>query len=414
LYSIAAPEYRSTTEFNNGLNADIITTLEKNFPEAYEQVKDYCKKFAGANIEDTCYRVWKFLKDNITYKADGAIHQKIKLPSRFIADAEGDCKSFSLFAASILAHFYKVGFRYVSFNNNSTPTHVYVIARDNAGKTIIVDGVWHSFNSQKQYTHKIDHWMKISTLSGVGTLEEVPTKEIEKRIARWYRVIENYKPGTSERSRIRARISQLEAVYKARTGQSGIGDKAKRDARKASGKASGAKKVALAPGRAAFLELVRLNVRGLAHKLSKLTPDKATAKWKKLGGNPTKLLNAITIGKKKKPLLGESKKSRGVKGVDDGIGIAPAVAAVLVAAGPVLVAFANMMKGTGATDAEGGSFDELLGDSTQAGGDTSFNPDSNDVDITDKGSGADHSSFSLSSPIVLGALAVGAFLLLKK
>lgn len=411
---MAAPEYRTTTEFNNGLNADIITTLEKNFPEAYEQVNTYSQKFAGANIEDTCYRVWKFLKDNITYKADGAVHQKIKLPSRFIADAEGDCKSFSLFAASVLAHYYKVAFRYVSFNSNSTPTHVYVIARDNAGKTIIVDGVWHSFNSQKQYTHKIDHWMKISTLSGLGTLEEIPTSEIARRIKKWYNLLENYTAGSSERARIRARINQLEAVYKSRTGQNGIGDKEKRDARKKAGKASGAKKIALAPGRAAFLELVRLNVRGLAHKLSKLTPDKATAKWKKLGGNPTKILNAITIGKKKKPLFGESKKSRGVKGYEDGIGIAPAVAAILVAAGPVLVAFLNLFKGQNSTEAEGGSFDSLLEDSTQAGGDTSFNPDSGDVDITDKGTGADHSSFSLSSPIVLGALAVGAFLLLKK
>ena len=156
------PDYKNIVNFENGLNSDIITTLENSFEKAVAQTKDFAEQFRGRNILESCENVWNYLKNNVLYVADSVEHQKIILPARLIERAEknigADCKSFSLFAASILANLYpgaKICFRYVSFRSSKTPTHVYCVVKTNKG-IIIVDAVWHSFNSQKDYTHKID------------------------------------------------------------------------------------------------------------------------------------------------------------------------------------------------------------------------------------------------------------------
>jgi hypothetical protein len=128
-----------------------------------------------------------------------------------------------------------------------------------------------------------------------------------------------------------------------------------------------AKKVSLAPVRNAFLALVRLNARGLAKKLNiALQKDSSTTKqfWEKLGGNFNALQNAINAGKSKKPLAGESKKNRALRGVGfyyadteeayigeydlDGNRIGAvetaAVLAFLTAAAPALIAVSRLFK----------------------------------------------------------------------
>lgn len=122
------------------------------------------------------------------------------------------------------------------------------------------------------------------------------------------------------------------------------------------------KKLALAPARASAILLIALNFRGLAYKLQRTPKDKLLKKWKRLGGNPEKLFKAINKGAKKKPLLG-SKTKKAIKGLEDafyndpqtindyqseipqvinGIGVAPAAAA-LIAAIPVITALLKMV-----------------------------------------------------------------------
>lgn len=59
--------------------------------------------------------------------------------------------------------------------------------------------------------------------------------------------------------------------------------------------------VAFAPGRALFLAMLSFNIDGLATKLAKQSASDLTARWKKVGGNPRKLTEAINKGKGKKP-----------------------------------------------------------------------------------------------------------------
>jgi hypothetical protein len=83
-----------------------------------------------------------------------------------------------------------------------------------------------------------------------------------------------------------------------------------RQERRASGdKPKGVPKVALAPGRGAFLGLVALNFRGLATRLDKAIKKdskKVQEFWNKLGGDFSKLKSNVEKNKGKTPLFGIS------------------------------------------------------------------------------------------------------------
>jgi len=132
----------------------------------------------------------------------------------------------------------------------------------------------------------------------------------------------------------------------------------------------GVKAVGLIVPRKSFLALVALNVRGLATRLKLLSSAERSALWKKFGGTPSTLEKAVQSGSKKKPLFGASKKVKAIKGigaviVDDNanIGIAPVIlpaaaaggggvsfatiATIITAAAPILVAVVAALKKKG-------------------------------------------------------------------
>jgi hypothetical protein len=167
-------EYKDVINYHDGLNQDIIKVLESNFLKAKKQTQYFCEQFEAGNILDTCHNIWDFVKQNIPYKADGQAEQKIILPARMVERAEkgigADCKSFALFCASNISNLYPnadVNFRYTCYRGSKTPSHVYCVVKTSR-KIIKIDPVWHYFNQEKEYKHKIDHSMRIATLSGVN------------------------------------------------------------------------------------------------------------------------------------------------------------------------------------------------------------------------------------------------------
>ena len=113
----------------------------------------------------------------------------------------------------------------------------------------------------------------------------------------------------------------------------------RRDERRAEGRGflQVGKKIALAPGRGAFLLVTNANFRGIATRLNKIPGDKLAGFWGKLGGDKNKLFKAIKEGKDKKPLLG--------MGEGDNIGDPVTVAAATSA--PILIAAAKFLKDMG-------------------------------------------------------------------
>jgi len=146
------PDGKTILLVSNGSNQDIRNVLESLMPISKRQTLILAKRFKGKTDFETCYNVWKFLKRDIRYIADGKENQDIRLPLRLISSKIGDCKSFSLFAASILTNL-KINclFTYASYNEyDRTPTHVYITTSNGT----IVDGVLPEFNYEKPPTYK--------------------------------------------------------------------------------------------------------------------------------------------------------------------------------------------------------------------------------------------------------------------
>ena len=89
------------------------------------------------------------MKKNIQYVEDGEAAQIIQEPARLNATRRGDCKSFSLFIASVLVcHRVRFSLMYVHYPDTFS-NHVYPVAHLAEGE-IIVDAVWSRFDDQKE------------------------------------------------------------------------------------------------------------------------------------------------------------------------------------------------------------------------------------------------------------------------
>jgi len=189
-------------DYFDGDNSDIMRVLERNFVGARRAVEKnnwYCQ-FEGRNLDETCKNVWEFIKNTIPYNEDGIDEQKIVMPGRAIHNAQlgvgADCKTMALMACAILSHYATVSFRYTSYRDNPTPTHVYCVVD---GGRYIVDAVWNRYNSEKPYKYKYDKNMKISTISGIDS----PKLEVDiltyKKLSSLDELRKSFKPGTEKR-----------------------------------------------------------------------------------------------------------------------------------------------------------------------------------------------------------------------
>lgn len=147
---------------------DIVAEVIECFRQAAPQVAKFAPYLKGQNVKDTCNRIWHFLKENIQYRIDPRGSQWIKEPAKVWKDKYCDCKSYSIFIASLLKALGIEGvFRFVSYSADPAPTHVYVVVR-NQGKDIIIDDVMPAFNREKAYNHKKDYPMSgLYRISGV-------------------------------------------------------------------------------------------------------------------------------------------------------------------------------------------------------------------------------------------------------
>lgn len=335
----------TTVDFRNATTRDIIEVIHSRFfSPGLHQTAQIAESFRGKNELETCRNVWNFLRNKITYVRDPDKTQRVKVPVRFLHDASGDCKSFALFAASVLYHLgFKIKFRYTGYRWTQTPnkaTHVYCVVEGKEGK-IIVDGVHKTFNHEPEgITYKKDYLMNVETLAGIHGLEGI---------------------GAIGKLRLKKLFKKVGSkVFK------------------------GLKKVTLSAPRNAFLTLIALNVRGMASKFKKANPSKYSSAWKRLGGNPNKLRNAINKGAKKRPLFGG-------KAAVNGIGFS--VEAVFSTAAPVILAMMKFIKDIKLSKEETGeetepaeaSADNIIKETYAAGG--SALPPGAMVTDTDSGAG---------------------------
>ena len=288
-------------------NKDIRDLLVKLVPKAKAQMVEFSKQFKGRTNKETCKKIFDYIKSNFTYVADGG-EQVIKLPSALLKKRVGDCKSYSLFTASILENLkipYK--FVYTSYNNNPIPAHVYVVTEDGC----IIDAVYGIFNAEKKPTYRYTQDMNVRYMAGIGA---------------------NCTSCNSDGMGKVTIINKDKRQQIKRTAQFGF-DKFK--------------SVAFVGGRQVLLGLIKGNYDGIATKMQKVDTNKLKNDWTRVGGDYSALTNAIKEGAskpaKKLGLLGKLKsllKKKGIQGIGatDVGAIQAAIVAVATAVGSAIPA----------------------------------------------------------------------------
>jgi hypothetical protein len=309
LTTIGRPNGTTNVVVSMHNTSDIIRQMEKAHYDNSAFAKKIAYKFKGLTTKQTCRNIFNWIKENIDYRIEPAGLQTTKSLQRLVSDGYGDCKHYSGFFAAILSALnIRHNYRFTSYSNSSTPTHVYVVAYDELNKPIYCDAVLPVFNTQKKYTYKIDKNMiaHLGSIDSIGRSRKAIRQE--KRAAK--------QPAKAAKKAIRK-------------------EKLKKVKEKIKKLPAGAKRIGIAPARAAFLSLVLLNLRGFATKLSGSNQSKLRQKWETLGGDFKKLQDAINKGKSKKAFL---------SGINEEDTLGSVVGTALASATPVIVALNSFLK----------------------------------------------------------------------
>ena len=148
----------------NATNSELQNAIEAALPQAVEQTKAIASRYKGRTEQETCKKIFDYLKNQVHYKADGK-EQQVRLPSALMRTLQGDCKSYALFTSAILTNLrVPHSLCYTSYDEKDpTPTHIYVITKNGC----IIDAVYGKFNSEKQPTFKKLKNMNISYIAGL-------------------------------------------------------------------------------------------------------------------------------------------------------------------------------------------------------------------------------------------------------
>ena len=298
-------------------NKDIRDLLVKLVPKAKAQMVTFSKQFKGRTPQETCKNIFDYIKSNFTYVADGG-EQIIKLPSALLRKRVGDCKSYSLFTASILENLkipYK--FVYTSYSANPIPQHVYVVTENGC----IIDVVYGIFNQEKKPTYKYTQDMNVRYMSGISGNCDCDSQ-----------------------------MGKITIISKDK--RQAVADKVKATTQKVGKSVS---IVGLSGGRALILAMVKKNLDGFASKMQKIDTNKLKSGWEKAGGNFSTLQAAIKEGASKPAkrlgFLGKLQKLVKSKGGVNGIGamsegdIQAAIVAVSTAIGTAVAPAAGTAAG---------------------------------------------------------------------
>jgi hypothetical protein len=152
---VLKPKFKREIIRGSQTAGNIATQLKRAIYESEASAKYISHKFKGNSVLLTCFNLYDYCRNNITYKKEGANLQTAKTIPMILATKSGDCKHFTIFCCSVLrALGIKTQMRLISQNfYDSDPNHIYCVAIVN-GKEIIVDPCIKVFNSEATYKYK--------------------------------------------------------------------------------------------------------------------------------------------------------------------------------------------------------------------------------------------------------------------
>lgn len=171
--TIPQPEGKETVLKEDGDTSDIIKAVLAGIKKDRGSLDAFVRQLRRTHVERLsfdpkrfCAELWAWVKARINYLEDPGGRQRVKSPAALYDTRHGDCKSMTVFVATVLHaagidHF----IRFAAYQPGPV-THVYAVARID-GKEVPVDTVWKAFGAEKNYRTKKDYPMtKISRVSG--------------------------------------------------------------------------------------------------------------------------------------------------------------------------------------------------------------------------------------------------------
>jgi len=165
---------------NNQDTTDIINAILDNHDKYKSEYDKIYKYFVGENLDDTCYNVWAFLKENFNYRIESEKMQILRSPAAILgSDVYGiDCKGYATFAAGVMSAIrrnvkmdFDVYYRFASYDSfDPTPQHVFAVVKQNDIEYWI-DPVLDEYDLKKQPYYFKDKKIKnmaLVALSGIN------------------------------------------------------------------------------------------------------------------------------------------------------------------------------------------------------------------------------------------------------
>lgn len=155
-YIIAGAANFRNEKIKNFQQADDITRqLKRAVRESLPAARKIAKRFEAATPKQTAFNVYSWIRNNFVYNREPATDQTAKTINRFLSEGYGDCKHFSTFSAAIFkALGLPVYFRVI--DQTGRFNHIYTVLKYPGKEPIIVDAVFHYFDSEPIYLRKVD------------------------------------------------------------------------------------------------------------------------------------------------------------------------------------------------------------------------------------------------------------------
>lgn len=155
--NIAAPKGINKVMYQDGDTHAIIKTIMYADKYLGPATSKQAKELKGNTPLQSAKNVWSWVKQNIKYVLDPAGEQYVKDPAVTFKDGYSDCKSRSLFQASLLKNLgIPFAYRFVYYPGDTIYKHVYIVAYIN-GREYPMDPDMPDFGIEKKpFVKKLD------------------------------------------------------------------------------------------------------------------------------------------------------------------------------------------------------------------------------------------------------------------
>lgn len=170
-----------------GMTDDIFARIRADIPEAISQTKVFSRCLydaCGRDTEMLLRELYSFLVDNVRLCIDPIGVQYVKKPAALVHDSDrrADCKSYSIFIASVLANLnIPFRFKFCSWKPyDKNVRHVFIEAHPDDGvRRRVLDVNLKRYNTEKLPNYN-NRYIDMTQIYSVGALEEGVAKRIKR------------------------------------------------------------------------------------------------------------------------------------------------------------------------------------------------------------------------------------------